>query len=240
MTDENCEIRGTHVNLARIPKVEMHLHLEGAMRPETYVELRRRDEPGYRLEQSLWHEKGYRFDGLNHFLDTAGTPAGDFRRLKVGGGIRMSREHLPTRQQINVHGSLDEGAACRRFPGKDLDEVERGFQENSAYYQEDLMWMGPVAFRFYVEAAVRYLLSAAADKDADMVNCFAGLLEFRLEHEPEEVASVAGRLAVACRFILEHWERFDIAPEIYVGLRGRYVVLERTLVRLVGETMQGA
>ncbi len=71
MPNENREMRDTGVNLAGIPKVEMHLHLEGAIRPETYIEFRRRDEPSYRLEQSLWHDKNYRFDGLSHFLDTA-------------------------------------------------------------------------------------------------------------------------------------------------------------------------
>lgn len=59
------------INVLAIPKVEMHLHLEGAIRPDTYVELRRNDEPSYRLDQSPWHDKRYRFQGLSHFLDTA-------------------------------------------------------------------------------------------------------------------------------------------------------------------------
>ncbi len=95
MTDEDREMRAAEVNLAGIPKVEMHLHLEGAMRPETYVELRRRDEPAYRLEQSPWHDEGYRFDGLSHFLDTA-SPC-----RQVGGGLRA---HGTDARMVGVRG----------------------------------------------------------------------------------------------------------------------------------------
>ena len=60
-----------NVDMSQIPKAEMHLHMEGAMRRDTYVELRRRDEPSYALEQSPWHDAGYRFRSLGHFLESA-------------------------------------------------------------------------------------------------------------------------------------------------------------------------
>jgi len=74
-----------HAELINIPKAQMHLHVEGAMRRDTYVELRRRREPSYCLEQSPWHLESYRFENLNHFLDT-GSPkviftAEDYRRI---------------------------------------------------------------------------------------------------------------------------------------------------------------
>ncbi|MCL2640931.1 MAG: adenosine deaminase, partial [Phycisphaerales bacterium] len=74
-----------NAELTNIPKAQMHLHIEGAMRRGTYVELRRRREPGYCLEQSPWHLESYRFESLNHFLNT-GSPkviftADDYRRI---------------------------------------------------------------------------------------------------------------------------------------------------------------
>ena len=63
---------------------------------------------------------------------------------------------IPTSNEINVYDSLDERSACEHFQGKNLDEAELLFRENSLCYQEDLMWMGPMAFRYYVEAAIRY------------------------------------------------------------------------------------
>jgi hypothetical protein len=55
----------------------------------------------------------------------------------------------PTREEINVYDSLDERVAVERFLGKNLEEAEALFGENLCRYTEDLMWMGPVAFRYY-------------------------------------------------------------------------------------------
>ena len=60
------------------------------------------------------------------------------------------------------NGSLDEGSACKHFLGKTLTEAEALFREASLYYQEDLMWMGPRAFQFYLPAALNDLKSEAA------------------------------------------------------------------------------
>jgi hypothetical protein len=41
---------------------------------------------------------------------------------------------LPTRDDINVHDSLDERSACEHFFGKTLEGAETLFRENSLYY----------------------------------------------------------------------------------------------------------
>ncbi|HKQ39872.1 MAG TPA: hypothetical protein VJ063_17470 [Verrucomicrobiae bacterium] len=59
---------------------------------------------------------------------------------------------LPTKDEINPWpGDLDGKTAVRHFLGKSLDEAEALFQEASLVYQEDLMFMGASAFRFYVQ-----------------------------------------------------------------------------------------
>lgn len=145
---------------------------------------------------------------------------------------------LPTAKEINPHGKLylDGRVACKHFLGKNLDEAEALFRENSIYYQGDLMWMGPVAFRYYVMAAIQYIRSAAAAGDSDMINCFAGFLEFRIGQEPEELAPIADRLASACNYIVEQYNRFDLRPEIYGDVRARLVVLGLAFSRLRLET----
>src|SRR5215216_5731472 len=122
---------------------------------------------------------------------------------------------LPTASDINVHDSLDERHACEVFLGKSVEDAEKLFRENALFYQEDLMWMGPVAFRFYVESVIRYIQSNASSSDADAVSCFAMVLEFRLEQEPTELVSVADRLGSICGYIIERYERFDLTPETH-------------------------
>ena len=140
---------------------------------------------------------------------------------------------LPTRQDINIHDSLEERSACEHFLGKSLEQAEELFRENSLYYQEDLMFMGAPAFRFYVQAAISYIHSDAAAGDSDIISCFASILEQRLEFEAQELVSVAPQLGSVCRYIIEHYDRFALTPEIYCDLRPRYQALEQTFLRQI-------
>ena len=136
---------------------------------------------------------------------------------------------IPGREDINVYDSLDERTACDHFLGKNLDEAEAMFQESSIYYQEDLMWMGTVAFRYYLPAVARFIRSEAADED--FVAHFSGTLKFRLEYEPRELAPVADQLAALCDYIIEHWSRFEDGMEAYGDIRARFVALRDAFSR---------
>ena len=75
---------------------------------------------------------------------------------------RSTPSPIPSRSDINVFDTLDERDACEHFLGKNIDEAEALFREDFLCYQEDLMWMGPRAFRYYVHAAINYIHSDAA------------------------------------------------------------------------------
>ena len=139
---------------------------------------------------------------------------------------------LPTWQEINPHDDLDGRAAAEHFYGKTLDDAEALLRDNPLYYQEDLMFMGPIAFRCYVHAVIRFLHSEAAAGDADFISCFARILQFRLENEPDELAPVAAELATTCQYVLDRWSRFDATPDTYGDLRGRYQSIIHWLARL--------
>jgi len=79
------------------------------------------------------------------------------------------------------------------------------------------MWMGPVAFRFYMPALIAYVKSPDATGDSDIVNCVAGTLELRLEWEPEEMRKVARELKDFCEYVLRDWEKSEIDLNIYCG-----------------------
>lgn len=143
---------------------------------------------------------------------------------------------LPTREEINVHDDLDGRVACRNFFGKTLEEAEALFRENPSR-DEDLLWMGPIAFRFYVTAAIRFIQSDDSAFQVGFINGLCGTLEWRLECEsPEELIPVAGQLAAVCRYIAEHWSKFGANEEIYGDLQHRYVALQQTFEHLSGET----
>jgi hypothetical protein len=92
------------------------------------------------------------------------------------------------------------------------------------------MFMGATGFRFYVQAAISYIQSEAATGDADIISCFASILEHRLEFEAEDLVAVAPQLACVCRYILVHYDRFALAPDIYGDLRPCFQALEQTFL----------
>ena len=133
--------------------------------------------------------------------------------------------HLPTAEEINVFDSLDEQDAVKHFLGKDLEQAEALFHENFLCYQEDLMWMGPKAFAFYVTAAIRYLLSAKSDGDSDAANTFCGLVEFRLDYEPAAIGPVRPILHACILGMLQDFDRYGCDGAIYGDLTARYRAL---------------
>jgi hypothetical protein len=107
------------------------------------------------------------------------------------------------------------------------------FRENSLYYQEDLMWMGPKAFCFYIDAAIRYVQSEAASTDTDIILSLGTILEFRLEHEPTDMLPVAEKLRIFCDYIVQHHERFELAAEYYGDFRARFQALSSGFSKLL-------
>ncbi len=57
---------------------------------------------------------------------------------------------------------LDGRCAQEHLLGKSLEKAEALFGEASIIYQEDVLFMGVTAFRFYVQAAIAYIRSMRA------------------------------------------------------------------------------
>jgi hypothetical protein len=98
----------------------------------------------------------------------------------IGGWLRsltfaladFTRMRLPTAKDISPkfgtdYEGNDERCAREHFLGKSLDEAEALFRQNALFYEEDLLWMGAPAFRYYVPAFIRYIRSEHSRCDPD-------------------------------------------------------------------------
>jgi hypothetical protein len=130
---------------------------------------------------------------------------------------------LPSAEEINVFDSLDERSAVEHFLGKDLEQAEALFRED--LYWEDLMWMGPIAFRFYVSAAINYLLSDEAENDAYAASSFCSLIGFRLDHKHADVVPVGPVIREGIIGVLKDVGRYGLDVAIFGDVAGRYRAL---------------
>ena len=126
---------------------------------------------------------------------------------------------LPTERDINRDDCLDGRVARDHFLGKTVEEAELLFRENSFYYQEDLLFMGPVAFRYYLPAVVAYLRSDHSADDDLIVSGLYGLIESRLDHEGRSI--VTDHVHELVDYVIANFDKFGdfVDPEFLADYR---------------------
>lgn len=139
----------------------------------------------------------------------------------------MNRQ--PTEKEINIFDSLDEQWAVRHFLGKSQEEAEKLFCENFLYYQENLLWMGPVAFAYYLIPAMNYLKSEDSSGNADAVSCFCRLIEFKLEWEKTTLLPVISEICQTIAIVTSEFNRFECVHEIYGDVKQKLLQLKAKL-----------
>ncbi|MBK9072100.1 MAG: hypothetical protein IPL79_14010 [Myxococcales bacterium] len=126
---------------------------------------------------------------------------------------------LPTASELNPFpDDLDGQVAQRNFLGKTVEEAAQLFAKQGGSV-EDLMWMGPRAFVYYLPAALRYLEGATTDCDEwDVVGALPGTIAFRLDHEAAEIADAWSTIDHLCAYVLAHadrlldeWDRAEVS-----------------------------
>lgn len=140
---------------------------------------------------------------------------------------------LPSASEINVYNSPDERLACEHFLNKTLSQAEKLFSDNSALYQEDLMWMGLKAFHFYLQAVINYLQSDDAIGDDHFIDCLYEIMMFRLNRENFLLSvDIVDNMI---NYIISNYKKFSVDEEIYGVLKDKYVQLQNK-VRKVTQT----
>ncbi len=137
----------------------------------------------------------------------------------------------PSREEIcPFAGDLDGEWAVRNFPGKSVGEITRLFLSDSAapfQLQEDLLWMGPKAFAYYLPAWTAYFRSDSSCGDADTFSSVLGTLELRLKSEPETVMAAREVVTDLLNNCISNDSVAGADARIYGGLKARFIALKR-------------
>jgi hypothetical protein len=140
---------------------------------------------------------------------------------------------LPTPDDFNVFNSLDEETASKHFLNKTLIEAQALFLEDGLTYCQDFMWMGPKAFKFYLEALFNYLKSDDSIGDSDIVNCLLSVVEYR--RNDEGFSSAVDRVRTIIGYVIANYGKFQVDPAIYGDLLKKYKALHCELSKMTGD-----
>ncbi len=122
---------------------------------------------------------------------------------------------IPTELEINpLPEDLDGQWAVRHFLGKTVEDAELMFRLKLDYNGEDLMHMGPVAFRYYFPAVCRYIQSHLPDGSPQIFSAFLALVNFWLESDPDRLRPVAAQAAELFSEILSRSTGFEEFEEL--------------------------
>ena len=126
--------------IRRMPKVELHVHLEGAIQPATLLELARRNSVTLPADDAAGLQRWYRFTDFKHFIEIylaisscICTPedieliARDFLRGQAAQNIVYSEitftpyTHFSTNRRIPFDEQLDALTRARAWAARELD-----------------------------------------------------------------------------------------------------------------------
>lgn len=121
---------------------------------------------------------------------------------------------IPTARDINPFPqNLDGQYAESHFLGRTVDEVFDLFCERPGSfeqtYEEDLLFMGVVAFKYYVPAAIRYANSDARRYDCQTARILLGLLSHRWHDEREQLSDLRELFRGYCLGVLSRIEQME-------------------------------
>jgi len=131
---------------------------------------------------------------------------------------------IPKEDDISVYDSLDERKAVDHFLGRSIEQAEQLFIENSMMYQEDLMWMGPKAFRYYLESVLKYSQNPLSRGDDDFVFALVSTFEFR--RDGELLDADEPKVTTIVEYILSNCSKFELTGEAFRPVRQRLTSLK--------------
>ena len=174
----------------RLPKIEMHLHLEGAILPGTAVELAQKN--GVDLPPHDSPEDLYQFNGLDDFLAVYGAIASavldvdDFRRITyemLESAAKSGARHVEFFISPHAHATVP---FAKQFEG-----IRAGMAEAQTDYAVTSLIIPGMNRELGPEKGEEYLDEVLANRADDLVGL--GLDYFEAPYPPEPFAAVFER-----------------------------------------------
>jgi aminodeoxyfutalosine deaminase len=171
------------------PKIELHVHLEGTVRPETLLEIARRND--YALPCSTVEELRalYEFRDFAHFIEVwilttnALRTSDDFRQVVVDYAAEAS-----THGAVYIEGIFSPAERVRRGVG--WDEIFTGYCEGAQEARErfgvEIRLTPDIVRGFPLDEAAEVVRHAARYRDRGVVGIGLGGLEAQYPPEPYE------------------------------------------------------
>jgi hypothetical protein len=141
-------------------------------------------------------------------------------------------ERIPSASEINVHDTPEERLACLHFSGATREDIRDRIQDDGMMLQEDLMWMGPTAFNFYLGAFIDYIQSEQARGDDFIVYSLYNTIEFRLYYENKSLDYE--KISILVDTVISLYDRFDVDDNAYGDLKKKYSELSRRISAMLG------
>jgi hypothetical protein len=132
---------------------------------------------------------------------------------------------------------LDQSDAHRVFSGKTVQEVRHEFAMHPIERADNLRFMPPVPFQYYICAFKDFLLSSDSKGHGDAASSYLRLLEDKLTNDPAIVMAVMPSLLPSVDSIAERQAFYEADEDIYGSFSEIRDRLHRAYrIRLSGKT----
>jgi hypothetical protein len=109
----------------------------------------------------------------------------------------------------------DQSDAHAVFFGKSVEDVEQEFATHPIERADNLRFMPPVPFQYYIHAFTKFLLSPASKGHSDAASSYLRLLDDKLNNDPAAVMTVMSSLLPSVDSIAERQAFYEAPEHIY-------------------------
>ncbi|MBI5801350.1 MAG: hypothetical protein HZA92_11605 [Verrucomicrobia bacterium] len=139
---------------------------------------------------------------------------------------------LPTEKDFDPwNGCLDAQHAWKQFGGLDLEQAHEKLCENPLNYQEDFMFMGPKAFKFYFPVVDRFLRREREPWEFDDSQAWILGKAMRLQLERRNDDELLKSIGDLCQHVRTHLSKYATDENEQAEIGAAWLEVESQLAK---------